>query len=356
MATDYSHIHGAPREWTDNPGGPSRVGPPRPEEVARLLNDWRRQSAEKAAAIVCPHCHRTLLLATLVTPNTCPGCGRSLVAEVSRGIPVTEEEDRGASFESVMGPAFHFSVEELRGSLDLPRWFLQVGAHSRQMRRIPVNFANLYIAVLLGIALAITVSAGVVGLVQWGTGERLRAIATVGAVASVLLLWVRPYLQSTVTVSRDKITLTRFGERQVLFYGRITEIRNERRLSGWGYAAILRHQYGLLPGLLYAWFFQWLDPRAWTGQYPLGLIQLLPQDVGGATSRCFTNHIRLIGDIRTMNIPFNGRTRRDLTQALAVVVYQVRNHNPRAKIDLTALQVAQREPVTAQQWALGWRY
>ena len=106
---------------------------------------------------------------------------------------------------------------------------------------------------------------------------------------------------------------------------------------------------------VYGWVFQWFDPRAWTSNYPRRLIQYLPPNAGGARSRFFTNVVTLRGELRRLRIPFNGRARRDLTQALAVVVLQVRSMNGRAKIDVTALQIAQREGVTAEQWKLGLR-
>ena len=149
------------------------------------------------------------------------------------------------------------------------------------------------------------------------------------------------------------------GERRVLHYNRIDEIRNQRVLNGWGYAYLLQRQYGPVMGpairALYAYLFQWFDPRVWWGLFPTKLIDYLPADQGGSASRYLRNRIVLKGEKKQLTLPFNGRFRRDLTQALAVVIFQVRSMSPKARIDVGALQAAQRARATQEQWAAGVR-
>lgn len=378
---DFSHLFGPLNANAEA----ERAGAPRPDEIVTVLRTWRseglavelpkQKSAEaqrrqdvmgqmlrefpvnamtRSAVYHCAACPRTITLKDN-DARLCPVCG----GEVEER-PETEVfelgESYGATFVSPGVPSFHLSVETLMRTLDLPRWFLDLGAHMRQMRRLPVNLANFGIATALGILIPLCL----IGLIQTfrvPVAEKnfWRMLGYGGFFAIIGLLALRPMAQSYVIVGREKLMHTVFGQRQVLHFQHVTRIRNDRRLSGWGYALVLGRRYGDWAKWLYGILLQWFDPRAWFGQYDRRLIQELPAEAGVPGSAAFRNRIILQGPRNTIRLPYNPRLRRDLTQALAVAIFQVRSMSPGAKIDLAALQVAQKERATIEQWQSGVR-
>ncbi|MEO7993078.1 MAG: hypothetical protein ABI743_01665 [bacterium] len=362
-------------------------GAPRPEEIEGVLRQWRREGLAvdlpknrskearrresafrsaleefpiagitEAGVYQCPKCQRTVTLRAL-EKRQCTECGGELVEQRTSKV-IQVGDSIGARFESITAPTFHLSVDALIRTLDLPRWFLDLGPHTRESRRIPVNLANFGIAAGLCAAIPFTLLASVLSwTLEPGMARNLwRSGSVAGGIAIVLLLILRPILQTYVIVGRDKIMATILGQRHVLHFQNIEEIRNDRRLTGYGYALVLGRRWGKWAQWLYAGIFQWIDPRAWFGWYPAKAIDGLPPELGGAASLALRNRIILKGERRVLKLPYNGLLRHDLTQALAVVVFQVRSMSPKARIDLTALQAAQRERSTTEQWAAGLRH
>ncbi|MCG3152987.1 MAG: hypothetical protein GEEBNDBF_02294 [bacterium] len=363
----------------------ANAGAPRPDEIAAVLMEWRRDGlmvelpkqrvaeAQRRETVMsdllrefpvfsqtrelvfrCDACKRTISLPALAERN-CPQCGGPL-EEVRAAEVIKIGEDLGAKFVAPGMPGFHLGIDTLIRTLDLPRWFLDLGPHMRQMRRIPVNLANL--GILLGLLGMIGVAMyGLAGmLLSWAPGLWWwRLVAIGGALGTLVLLLVRPYVQTYVHVGRDKVMLMGWGGRRVLHFQNITEITDDRRLNGLGYALYLGERYGRWMQWLYTVLLQWFDPRAWFGLYPRQIIMALPAFAGDATAPYWRHRIILRGPRQVLKLPYNARLRRDLTQALAVVIFQVRSLSPHAIISLTALQSAQKGRATQEQWAAGIR-
>jgi hypothetical protein len=363
----------------------ANAGAPRPDEIAAVLKEWRREGlavelpkariaetqrreqvfgellkefpvfAQSRELIYnCHACHSTFSLPAL-TERVCPVC-KGPIEEVRAAEVVKIGNELGARFTSSAMPSFHLSMDTLIRTLDLPRWFLDLGPHMRQMRRIPVNFANF--GVLLGLVAAIpfAIFALIASFLDYAPGYLFwRVLSSIAATTVLVLIGIRPLLQTYVHVGRDKIMLMGFGMRKVLHFQNIESVRNVRRLNGFGYAAYLGRRYGSWAQWVYGVLLQWFDPRSWGGWYGKHVIDGLPDLAGDATAPYWRHHIVIKGNRQTIVMPYNARLRRDLTQALAVVVFQVRAMSVNAKIELTALQAAQKGRATQEQWAAGIR-